>query len=155
MSHPYPPLGMSDNNDDDGQVFTDLVPDSHEPADIRGAVEPVEMPKEVTPVPVTRLHANTASFASGGLPQRLLSEDVTRRGSVFVKVRSQAATPTVADFVIVADEQGKISNGTAGIAIKVYSSEIIEIRDHTGAVYAIPGTALTGGIEVSAWAVNP
>lgn len=154
MSHPYPPLGMSDNKDDDGQVFTDLLPDSHEPADIRGAVEPVDVPEEVIPKPVTRLHASTVSLASGALPQRLLSEDLSRVGSVFVKVQSQAATPTVADYLIISDGQGKISAGTATIAIKAYSGDLIEIRDHTGAIYAIPGTALTGNIEVSAWSVN-
>lgn len=157
MSHPYPPLGMSDNHDDDGQVLTDLLPDSHEPADIRGAVEPVEDPKPVTPIPVTRLLANTVSFVQGGsaLATPLLAEDL-RRKSCFVSVYSNASPAAAVDYVIVSDDRSKISAGAAGIAIKVHHNQVVEIKGHTGALYVIPNTALTASssIEVSAWGVT-
>lgn len=156
MSHPYPPLGMSDNHDDDGQVLTDLLTDTHEPADIRGAIEPVEEPAPVTPIPVTRILANTLTLASGGLVTPLLSEDL-RRKSCFVSVYSNAAAAsiTAADYVIIADDKSKISAGSAGIAIKIrHGQPPIEIKGHTGALYVIPGSALNGTIDVSAWTVS-
>lgn len=155
MSHPYPPLGMSDNHDDDGQVLTDLLTDTHEPADIRGAVEPVTEPAPVTPVPVTRILANTLTLASGGATTPLLSEDLKRK-SCFVSVYSNAAAAsiTAADYVVIADDKSKISAGSAGIAIKAHHGQIVEIKGHTGALHVTPGSSLNGTIDVSAWGVT-
>lgn len=155
MSHPFPIFGESDNHDDDGQVLDDLLTDTHQPADIRGAIEPVEQPADPKPVPVTRLYATSLQYAasSAAVVQPLMNEDLKRK-QCRIRVRSAAASPSFADYVIISDEKGKISAGSSAIAITAMSGDEIVLEGHTGALYVINSSGLTGAMNVTAWSVT-
>lgn len=146
-------FGSQDLTDDDPQVIDDLVSQTNAPADIKNAVVPVQQPPKSTPLNPTRIQANTNIFSGGALPQMLLSEDLNRN-ICRVRVYSSATTPGFNDYVIINDEKGKISNGTAGINIVARHNQLIDLDGHTGAVYATPGLGITASIEASAYGIT-
>lgn len=147
-------LYVGDARDDDGRVLDSLVQSTDAPA--TPVVESIAPAPLVFPKPITRIFADTEQMYIGDAPRRLLSEDLKRQ-TCRVKVYSlndTAANITWRDFVIISDEKGKVSNGTAGINIVVHHGQSVDLDGHTGALWVIPGSLLTAVIEICAWGVS-
>src|SRR6478736_5476465 len=87
-----------------------------------------------------------------GSPHQVLPADPNRK-SVTLAVLSTAAAPNAYnEYVIVSDENGKVSAGS-GFNLRGPDNPLI-IPDYTGAIWAIPASSITASIELTWLAVT-
>lgn len=173
MSHPYPTFGSQDLHDDDGPVLDLLLTDSHEPADIKGAIAPIEVQGPITPTNPSRLFAFSQYLSTAGNTtdiRQLLSADPNRKTC---KVRANYVS-TAGLTLIIADERTKLAGvanwasladaGSTGLFIAspmVATAGVpdIDLDGHTGALWIAGVRTLTSqtapfDMIVSAWGVS-
>lgn len=152
MSSPVPIFGTQNLHDDDGPVIDSLLIETDNPPDIKEATEPIEKSPDKNPPRPDRLLTGTFNVSQGGFisPVMVLPADANRK-SIILSVYSTAATPTATDFVLVASENGLASGNNA---FNIHHGKDYTLYDYTGAVWAIPGPAITATIELTWVAVT-
>lgn len=157
---PYPytpkPFETQNLNDDDPIVMDELVKTTSAPADIHGAIEPVVKPTDYRPKAATRALTSTVripTVANGGQVQRITSEDLNR-ATCKLRGYSKATTPSFDDYVIVADDPGKIASGSVQAANILRHNQTLDWDGHTGPIFITPGPATTDIFEVTAWGIT-
>jgi hypothetical protein len=146
-------LYVGDTRDDDGPVIDSLVQEVDRPA--APVVESISPAPLIEPPRMTRVLANTEVMYIGDQPRRLMPADPTRQ-TCRVRVYSLNDTPaniTRQDYVIVADELGKVSNGVSGICVVIRHNSSADFDGHTGALWVYPSQLLTAFIEITSWGV--
>ena len=174
MSHPYPLFGSQDLHDDDGPVLDSLVPDSHEPADIKGAVAPIERQGPINLPKASRIYSATQIFSITSNTtdiRQILAEDKNRKTC---RIRCFYMT-NIGLSLLVADERTKLANlnnwasvadiGSSGqiitapaLASSAAPTDIV-LDGHTGAVWIAGLRTLTSQTQpfdmaVVAWGVT-
>lgn len=162
MSDLAPIFGTQNLTDDDAAVIDSYLIETDTPPDIKGAIGPIQQPV-LPPLPeTTRLITGTQVLDSSYVnPYQMLPADANRV-SLYIAVTSTVTGPTFNDYVLIADQGGKVSAAAAGAisgasrirAQAVFSPTQVPMLDHTGAVYLLPGASLSNAIEVSWIAVT-
>jgi hypothetical protein len=158
MSSPVPMFGTQNLHDDDGQVIDSFLIETDSPPDIKQAIEPIEqLPEKINVPRYTRVMSGIVLFYGGETnPVSLVPFD-DNRIKFHLDVTSAAPAPAFSDFILVADEPGKLSNPAATstlVAFRVHNGKGVDLDDHTGPVWVLPGAGITGAIEVSWRAVT-
>lgn len=162
MSDLAPIFSTQNVRDDDAAVIDSYDIEVDAPPDIKAAIVPMDQPK-LPPLPeTTRLITGTQVLDSSYVnPYQMLPADANRL-SLFISVTSTVTGPTFNDYVLIADQGGKVSAAAAGAvsgasrirAQAVFSPTQVPMINHTGAVYLLPNPSITAAIEVSWVAVT-
>jgi hypothetical protein len=158
MSSPVPMFGTQNLHDDDGSVIDSFLIETDTPPDVKDAIEPIEqLPAKVDVPTYTRIMSGIVLFLGGETsPVNLVPFD-DNRIRFHLDVTSAATTPAFADFILVADEPGKLSNPAATSTqpgFRVHNGKGVDMDEHTGPVWVIPGAGITNAIEISWRAVT-
>jgi hypothetical protein len=152
MSSPFAPLNPGDLNDDDAQVIGDLVTTETLVEPEFGSVQsPIYVRTLQEPKRATRTLTGQLSVQFGWTtPTLLLPEDLHR---VTVVVQVYSPTAQVTDGIqLFSDSSGYTMSG-----FLAHGGQL-ELRDHTGPLYAYPATVTGAGasrnVLVSWWAVT-
>jgi hypothetical protein len=159
MSSPYPPFGTQNLNDDDGPVLDSMFVETFAPPPLKDAIEPIPIPARVEPTRSTRLFAGVEILAGGGTPFRLLPADANRIEFNIGCVLTSMAAGGFNDYVLVADENGKVSTGqtnssTGGSFRLRPAMYVVTFRGHTGEIWIAGGISIAAAMEVEWWAVT-
>lgn len=158
MSSPVPMFGTQNLTDDDGQVIDSFLVETDSPPDIKEAIEPIQqLPDKINVPRYTRIMSGIVLFLGGETTPVMLVPFDDNRIKFHLDVTSAAVAPVFADFVITADEPGKLSNPAATstqAGFRVHNGKGVDMDEHTGPVWVIPGAAITNAIEVSWRAVT-
>lgn len=162
MSDLTPIFGTQNVNDDDAAVVDSYFIETDAPPDLKNAIEPIPQPV-LPPLPeTTRLLTETRILDSSYVnPYQVIPADANRE-SLFITVTGTDTTATFNDYILIADQGGKVSaaaqgatSGATRIRIQAgFAPTQVPLIDHTGAVYAIPGPAITHAIELTYIAVT-
>ena len=146
---PYTNLFVGDVKDDDAQIIDENVLEVDRPA------EPLTEPFGgvhgsnllIAPKKITRVLSGFIVLDSTYIqPVMILPADANRT-DMRIDVTSLAASPSLADYVFLADENGKC--GSSG-AYRFRNGKGWHFDDHTGPVYVLPNpTVQSPGIEVT------
>jgi hypothetical protein len=159
MSHPFEIFGSQNLHDDDGDIIASYDIEVDAPPDIKEALQPIPAEPEKSPVVCTRLITGTMTLdATIVEPFLLLAADAERQ-QFRMDVLSNAASPTNADYVLIADEKSKLQlpvDGSVlpgGLMKRVHTGKDFPLDVHTGALWVRPNPGITGTIEIS-WAAT-
>lgn len=145
-------LYLGNTHDDDGQVIDSLVQEVDTPA--TPVTEPIRPATLIQPKRTTRILSGTLIFDNTQVanysPIQILPADANRL-QFNLKGFSYAATPGAADFVFIADENGKMNTSSSG---RFRSGGILALDEHTGALWAYPNSGITGLFELTWWATT-
>ena len=140
-------LFVGDTRDDDAHVIDSLDIEVDAPATpVMEAIAPAALE---TPKKPTRLLTGTFTFdVNATAPVQLLPADPNRT-QLHIDGTSFAATPGLNDFIAISDDLGKI-NSPFTAAWRLRSGKSRAMDNHTGAIYAFPGTGIaTNNFEVT------
>ncbi len=145
-------LYLGDTNDDDGPVIDSLVQEVDAPA--VPVVEKINTPSLISPPRTTRIlsgfyvweqtRANNGEYSAF----MIMPADSIRK-QVRIDAVSWAATPGAGDYVWIVDESGKVNTSGGG---RLRHNKGLTFDMHTGAIWAVCNSALTGAFELSWWA---
>jgi hypothetical protein len=125
-------LDVGDTRDDDARVLQSLT------EEIQAPPTPLQThivtPDLMLPKPPSMLITHTALLTSAGGPQQLLQPDPNR---VALYLRVTSSNATVTDYVLVADDDGKVQQlGTsANFYAQLFHGAEVEFTPHTGSVW--------------------
>lgn len=149
MSAPLPIFGSQNLNDDDGAVIDSFLIETDVPPTPVG--EPIPPTAAIEIPTFTRTLTGTDVVTTATTTYQLLPADNSRL-FIALDVYSQAAAPTIEDYIIWADENNKVNfRMTQG---RIRHNKRLELTGHTGAIWIAPGAAITGPIEVTYWSIT-
>lgn len=154
MSQPTHMFETQNVHDDDGQIIDSFFIETDAPPVLKDATQPITPTPTENPKKIRRLLTGSVLMSSGvfGSPHQVLPADPNRK-SVTLAVLSTAAAPNAYnEYVIVSDENGKVSAGS-GFNLRGPDNPLI-IPDYTGAIWAIPASSITASIELTWLAVT-
>ena len=153
MSAPVPMFGTQDLKDDDGAVIDSLLIETDAPPNLAEATDTITItaPQEIRPI--TRLITGYQVMASTFSQPMMIAPGDPNRQEMSIRVTSLAASPTVEDYVLMADESNKVQTATtsSGISARMRNGNEYNLSDHTGPVWIMPNSAITANIEVTWW----
>jgi hypothetical protein len=153
VSNPYPIFGSQepreDGSFDTNEIDNFLIETDTPPTAV---IEPVPMPALPEPKHITRVISGTYRLNAlvNIAPFPVLPAD-TERLDLRIRAYSYATTPGSKDYAFLADENGKLVTQSA---ITMRHGVVIDLTDHTGALWVMPGPILTDDFEITWWAVT-
>lgn len=161
MSEPtFVPLNTGDKNDDDGQVIDSLLIETNTPPEPLPDASVDPQRAKVRPRKTGRLLTGTWFVPpgwhvnnGGSGPTLVLPADPDRK-----TFRIQVVSPTAGDYIVIADDAGKLQGVDMFGGARIYATTTGNQRDidnHTGPLYIVPAAANNAlGCYVSYWAVT-
>lgn len=141
-----PPVIAGNPHDDDAEILDNLVESKAEPP--TPAQEPTARVNPLDKAPViTRTITETINVDPAWGPVQLLPSDANRRA-----LHITAASDTATDYVLIADDKGRLASSFAGFALA--AGGFVDLNAHTGSVWVVPNAANTSVVTVSVVAVT-
>jgi hypothetical protein len=130
------PFESQNLKDDDGQVIDSFLIETDAPPPLSEALEPIVVKGETKVDKYTRLLSGEVTMGIDWEPVQILPVDATRLDLV-LRVYSPTAIDT--DGIRFSDERGLVRTGG-----KVLHGDMLNLADHTGAVWVIPAGDSSG-----------